>query len=165
VVARTDPLTRLPNRGQLDQGLPELIAQAREEQQPLCLLFLDIDHFKAINDRHGHAVGDRCLIAVGRILRRHVRASDLMARYGGEEFVVALEGAAPERAMEAAEALRVAVEAEGRAVDGHEIGMTISLGVSDLREEDSPATLLSRADAALYRAKREGRNRVVSDFS
>lgn len=163
-VARTDALTRLPNRAQLDQGLAELLQLAARDQLPLSLMFLDLDHFKLINDRHGHAIGDRCLATVGNILRRHVRASDLIARYGGEEFVLALEGAGHERSVAAAEELRRAVEEEGRAIDGRAIGLTVSIGVADFRTGDSVADLLARADAALYRAKREGRNRVVADF-
>jgi diguanylate cyclase (GGDEF)-like protein len=162
-VARIDPLTRLPNRAQLLPGLEELLGQARRASRPLSLLFLDLDHFKAINDRHGHAVGDRCLMLVGHVLRRHVRASDLVARYGGEEFVLALEGAGAERATAAAEELRAAVQEEGLLVDGHAVGVTVSIGVAALRQDDTVETLLARADAALYRAKHEGRNRAVVD--
>jgi diguanylate cyclase (GGDEF)-like protein len=163
-VARTDPLTRLPNRSRLDRDLGELMLQAEQLGQPLCMLFLDLDHFKAINDRHGHAVGDRCLVMVGNLLRRHVRASDLIVRYGGEEFVLALDGAGRERGMAAAESLRAAVEESGREIDGRKIGLTVSIGLGDYRPGDRVETLLARADAALYRAKREGRNRIAADL-
>ncbi len=162
-VAHTDPLTRLPNRSRLDRDLGELMRQAEQGGQPLCVLFLDIDHFKAINDRYGHAVGDRCLVMVGNLLRRHVRASDLIVRYGGEEFVLALDGAGGERGIAAAENLRAAVQEHGKDIDGHAIGLTVSIGLADCRAGDRVETLLARADAALYRAKREGRNRVVVD--
>lgn len=164
-VARIDPLTHLPNRLDMDQGLALLIRQARDELAPLSLMFLDLDRFKTINDRHGHAVGDACLAAVGTILRHHVRASDLIARYGGEEFVLALEGAGRERALEAAEALRAAVQAEAVIVDGARVDLTVSIGLSELRPQDTAADLLARADAALYRAKQHGRNRVEADFA
>lgn len=163
-VARTDALTRLPNRSELEQGLARLIRHAEHNDAPLSLMFLDLDHFKSINDRHGHAIGDRCLVMVGDILRRHVRASDLIVRYGGEEFVLALEGAGRERGIAAAEQLRAAVEQEGREIDGHAVQLTVSIGLTDHRDGDDVERLVARADAALYRAKREGRNRVVSDL-
>ncbi|MFZ1724389.1 MAG: GGDEF domain-containing protein, partial [Dokdonella sp.] len=122
------------------------------------------DHFKAINDRHGHAIGDRCLVLVGNILRRHVRASDLIVRYGGEEFVIALEGAGRERGMLAAEELRLAVAQEGREIEGRAVQLTVSIGLTDFRVGDQVESLLTRADAALYRAKREGRNRLAADL-
>ena len=163
VVARTDPLTRLPNRAQLDDGLDERIDDARARGQPLAVMFIDLDRFKAINDALGHAVGDRCLEAIGRVLRRHVRAEDLLVRYGGEEFVLVLQGAGTERAHTVAETLRRAVAEECIEIDGRRIPLTASIGVSDLRADDSAAELLARADAALYRAKHEGRDRVVLD--
>jgi diguanylate cyclase (GGDEF)-like protein len=163
-VARTDALTRLPNRNQLDHDLAELMRQAEHNKLPLSLMFLDLDHFKAINDRHGHAIGDRCLVMVGNILRRHVRASDLIVRYGGEEFVLALEGAGRERGIAAAEGLRAAVEEGVREIDGCAVGLSVSIGLTDHRPGDRVEDLLARADAVLYRAKREGRNRVVADL-
>jgi diguanylate cyclase (GGDEF)-like protein len=164
-VARIDPLTLLPNRAELDRGLETLLRQAQQDGLPACVMFVDLDHFKSINDRFGHGVGDICLTAMGRILRHHVRASDLIARYGGEEFVLALEGAGRERAATVAEALRAAVQEQGRELEGYCVELTASIGVSDYRAGDRPADLLARADAALYRAKHEGRNRVVLDFA
>lgn len=164
-VAATDALTRLPNRNQLDHDLAELVQQAEDDDQPLSVMFMDLDHFKAINDRHGHAIGDRCLVLIGNILRRHVRASDLIVRYGGEEFVLALEGAGHERGMAAAEELRLAVEQEGREIEGRAVHLTVSIGLTDFRPGDNVENLLTRADAALYRAKREGRNRLAVDLA
>jgi diguanylate cyclase (GGDEF)-like protein len=163
--ARIDPLTRLPNRAQLDDGLARLMERSRREAVPLALLFLDLDHFKAINDRHGHAAGDRCLAMVSAILRRHVRPADLVARYGGEEFVVVLEGASHARAAQAAEALRAAVAAATLEHEGVAMPVTASIGLTDLRPDDSMQALLERADAALYRAKQAGRDRVEIDFT
>jgi len=163
VVARTDPLTRLPNRAQFDQRFAQVVAAAHSAGQPLSVMFLDLDRFKAINDAHGHAAGDQCLEAVGEVLRRHVRASDLVVRYGGEEFVLALEGAGLERAASAAELLRAAVESEGCALDSRRIALTVSIGVAELRPGEDALALLARADAALYRAKQQGRNRVACD--
>ena len=163
--ARTDPLTELPNRAEFDAALAARLHAARESGAPLWLMFLDLDHFKSINDRHGHAVGDACLKAVGDILRKHVRAGDLIARYGGEEFVLMIEGAGAQRALDAAESLRAAVNAEAIRVKPHRIVLSVSIGLSELRAEDEAAELLARADAALYRAKQNGRNRVEADFA
>ncbi len=158
--ASIDPLTRLANRGQLDHGLRERMAQARSGR-PLSVLFLDIDHFKSINDRHGHEAGDACLVRLSVLLRRQVRPTDLVARYGGEEFVVVLDGGDAERAAELAESLRAAVEREGVRVRDASVRLTLSVGVACHRPDDQVDDLLKRADDALYAAKQGGRNRVV----
>jgi diguanylate cyclase (GGDEF)-like protein len=163
--ATIDPLTRLPNRAQLDEGLARLMEQSRNDGTPLALMYLDLDHFKAINDRFGHAAGDRCLALVSAILRRHVRPADLVARYGGEEFVIVLEGAGHARASQAAEALRAAVADARVEHEGLVIPVAASIGLTDLRPDDSMEELLKRADEALYRAKQGGRNRVEVDFA
>jgi diguanylate cyclase (GGDEF)-like protein len=162
--ALIDPLTRLPNRAQLDEGLARMMEQSRSEGTPLALMYLDLDHFKSINDRFGHAAGDRCLALVSAILRRHVRPGDLVARYGGEEFVIVLAGAGHARARQAAEALRAAIAETPVQHEGEAIPIAASIGVSDLRPDDSMQDLLKRADEALYRAKQGGRNRVEVDF-
>ena len=163
--AAIDPLTRLPNRAQLDEGLARLIAQARADDAPLALMYVDLDHFMAINDRFGHAAGDRCLALVSAVLRRHVRPGDLVARYGGEEFVIVLEGTGHARARQAAEALRAAVAEAKVEHEGVVIPVAASIGLGDLRPDDSMEDLLRRADEALYRAKQGGRNRVEADFA
>ncbi len=159
--AMTDTLTGLPNRAQLDVGAAQLLRTAADRAYPLAVLFVDLDHFKQVNDRFGHDVGDACLQAMAASLRRHVRSSDLVARYGGEEFVVLLQGADTEAALRMSEALRAAVETEGRVVDGRPVGLTASIGVATRRPGDDVAQLFKRADAALYRAKHGGRNRIV----
>jgi diguanylate cyclase (GGDEF)-like protein len=161
VLARTDPLTRLPNRGHLDYRLAEMMDRTAVGR--LTLMFVDIDRFKSINDRYGHAVGDLCLTAVARTLRQQVRASDLIARYGGEEFVLVVEAPSPAVARELAETIRRAVQDSGREIAGKPVRVTASIGVATCRWNDSAATLLARADAALYRAKAAGRNRVETD--
>ena len=159
--AMTDPLTGLPNRAQLDLGVAQLMDAAAAREDALAVLFVDLDHFKQVNDRFGHDVGDACLQAMSGILRRHVRTTDLVARYGGEEFVLVLDGADDVSALRAAETLRAAVEADGRHVDGTLVGLTVSIGVATLETGDDVTRLFKRADAALYRAKHAGRNCVI----
>jgi diguanylate cyclase (GGDEF)-like protein len=161
VVARTDPLTGMANRSQLDASLPLMLASSADSGQPLSLMFLDLDRFKTINDQHGHAFGDDCLAAFAAILRAHVRGSDLLTRYGGEEVVLVLPGASIEHAADIAETLRAAVEREGREVQGRPVALTVSIGVAAWHSGETDAELMARADAALYRAKHQGRNRVV----
>jgi diguanylate cyclase (GGDEF)-like protein len=159
--ARTDPLTGLPNRAELDSSLPGRIAEAHRSARPLSLMFIDLDLFKRINDRWGHDVGDLCLAQAAEAMRRHVRASDLMARYGGEEFVLVLDGATLEVAVAIAAELRAGVERHGLDIGGKPVGLTVSIGIAELRAGDDAGELLRRADEALYRAKAEGRNRYV----
>lgn len=164
LTARTDPLTGLPNRAELDSGLPGRVADARRDARPLSVMFIDLDHFKRINDRWGHDVGDLCLSAAAAEMRKHVRASDLIARYGGEEFVLVLDGADFDVATAIAGELRAGVERHGLSVAGRPVGLTVSIGIAQLRAGDDAGELLRRADEALYRAKAEGRNRLVVAF-
>lgn len=159
-VARVDPLTGLANRGQLDLSLESLLQASASSGNPLSVMFLDLDHFKVINDTYGHGVGDDCLVACAQILRKALRASDLLARYGGEEFVVVLPGATLARAGEIAETLRTTIQRHGDTVAGRTVGLTASIGLAEWHRGESVTALLERADAALYCAKNNGRNRV-----
>ena len=155
--AHQDALTGLANRARFIERFAEL--QADAVHHPLCLVLVDIDHFKAVNDRHGHLAGDACLKAVARALLSHVRKSDLVARFGGEEFVILLPGANLKTAIRAAEGLRLAVAG---ASTWPGVALTASFGVTEVRPEE-PSSLeqaVGRADAALYAAKDRGRNRV-----
>ena len=174
----TDALTGVHNRRYFEHRCLIEIAQARRHRHPLACLFLDIDGFKAINDRHGHAAGDAVLRAVGQSIQGQLRAGDTIARWGGEEFVALLPQAAKTQAREIAERIRSRIAAQ--AVQAHAAGtagtadaapipVTISIGLSLLGQDIAgrePAQLaqglLAAADQALYRAKHEGRNRVVS---
>lgn len=164
LLAMTDPLTGLANRRRTDYRGSEAFKQARLSGQPFCVLAIDIDHFKQVNDTHGHAVGDVVLQRVGRECQRTLRKLDLMGRIGGEEFTGLLPETAEPAACFVAERLRAGVE--GLDLDDVVPGLrvTISLGVAQMREGDPDfAAVLARADAAMYRAKQAGRNRVVSD--
>jgi two-component system, cell cycle response regulator len=159
-LATTDPLTCLSNRRALLAALQIEISLATRHDSPLSFALLDVDHFKSINDTHGHAAGDQVLAAIGGLLRRELRVPDLPARWGGEEFVVALRHTDGEGGRFAAERIRKAVQALKIHVGDTEISITVSIGVTAFASGDSAETLVERADRAMYRAKTDGRNRV-----
>ena len=161
VLALTDELTRLPNRRAFFARAAESLAVARRGEAPLALLALDIDHFKRINDTHGHEAGDRVLQQVAHAARAALRPGDLIGRTGGEEFLALLPGAAPGAAAEIAERLRAAVAAIDASAIAAGLRVTVSVGVAARRaDESSVEAVVRRADEALYRAKESGRNRV-----
>ena len=157
-----DPLTGLGNRAALDAALERELAAANRHAQPLSLIILDVDHFKRINDRHGHLVGDAVLRALASMVSGEIRDSDIALRYGGEEFVVVLARTARNGAELLAERIRKRVAREAIDVGGRSLGITVSLGTSTLEAGDDTESLLARADAALYVSKQCGRNRVTS---
>ncbi len=159
-----DPLTQLHNRRYFDESIARDVARAIRLNEPLALLAIDLDHFKQVNDTHGHAIGDRVLQNLARVISADVRASDLVCRFGGEEFLVSLPGATLMAALGRAEQFRSRfAESWVEAGAGVEVRCTLSVGVAMFpsNEETIEATL-RRADAALYEAKRAGRNRVVA---
>jgi diguanylate cyclase (GGDEF)-like protein len=160
-LAITDPLTEAYNREFLHQYLPQAIELADQRGEPLAVAMIDVDHFKDVNDRFGHAVGDRVLSDVAHRLRAGIRAGDLLVRYGGEEFLALLPGTDRQLALEIAERVRAKLENDPIAVDAQAIAVRISIGVAERRRGvDSSLELIRRADQALYAAKRMGRNRV-----
>jgi len=157
--ASKDPLTGLRNRRRFVDDLAGRLRTATRTGEPLSLVLLDVDHFKAVNDTHGHAVGDDVLIGVAQALRGHARAEDVV-RYGGEEFVVLLPRLGPAAAAARAEVLRAACAAVD--VEVEDVRVTISAGVASCPDHgDSPDELLLAADRALYAAKEGGRDRVA----
>ncbi|MDC7827765.1 MULTISPECIES: GGDEF domain-containing protein [Pseudomonas] len=157
--ALRDALTGVGNRNALDRALVRELELARRTQQPLSLLMLDLDHFKRINDRFGHSVGDDVLRQTARTLSNCLRSMDMIFRFGGEEFCVLLSATGHEAAHIVAERLRAAVEAQSETAGAIPLPVTLSLGLATLRDVESPRCLLLRADRALYQAKAEGRNR------
>jgi diguanylate cyclase (GGDEF)-like protein len=159
-MTRTDQLTGLFNRRHLDVALEAEVSRARRERRPLGVLMLDLDQFKSFNDRFGHPAGDALLRAVAELLTAQLRPTDTVARYGGEEFTVLLPGSPREECVRIAERLRRRLR-ELRSGSG-QAATTASIGVATSPEDGETATeLIAAADAALYQAKREGRDRVV----
>ena len=156
--ASTDPLTGLPNRRYFEEYV-ELLGRGRRAADAIGILMVDVDRFKVLNDRFGHAVGDVVLRAIGRTIASTVRDLDVPARFGGEEFVILLRNPSSDVALEVGERIREAVER----IDLRDVGVgpvTVSVGASVSRDGEAVASLVQRADHALYRAKHYGRNRV-----
>ena len=154
-----DPLTKLSNRRFILTQLAAAVSAARRHVRALSVAIVDIDHFKSVNDEHGHASGDRVLAAVANSMRQHLRAEDQLGRLGGEEFLAVLPDSDARAAAPTAEKLRNAVAALAVSHEGGELAVTISIGWAAW-EGESPEELLRRADEALYEAKRGGRDRV-----
>jgi diguanylate cyclase (GGDEF)-like protein len=158
--ALRDPLTGAGNRIAMEQSLIREFEIARRQQQPLSVLMLDIDHFKGINDTHGHATGDEVLRAVTHAVKDRLRNIDQVFRFGGEEFLIVLTNTGRESAALVGERLRNAALRLTYPVKGRPVELTVSLGCSTLLPGESSDSMLRRADTALYAAKRKGRNRL-----
>lgn len=163
-LARFDPLTGLANRRLLQKGLLRDSARAIRVHEPYAVLMVDIDHFKAVNDQHGHLAGDAVLRHVAQLMTQRLRAPDMVGRWGGEEFLVLLPVTPQAGALRVAQALREIVEQTPCTWLGRSIAVTISVGACAefLQAGDDPERLVQAADHALYKAKESGRNRVVS---
>ena len=163
-IANVDGLTGLFNRRWMNEFFQRQISRALNNNKPMALILADLDHFKKINDKHGHLVGDEILFAVASMLTQQIRPTDLLARFGGEEFAFVLPETSPEEAHQIAERIRSSLE-EARLGFGDElkdeIKMTLSLGVTNLMLGDNIHMMLSRADLALYQAKKNGRNCIA----
>jgi diguanylate cyclase len=162
----TDPLTGLANRKQFDDKLTQAMADAAERSEPLSLIMTDIDHFKTFNDTWGHLTGDQVLRLVAMSVKQNVKGQDIAARYGGEEFAVILPNTVLRSGLTVADHIRRAVMSKElmKRSTGQNLGrVTISLGVATARKGDTIQSLIARADACLYAAKRNGRNRVICE--
>jgi len=162
----TDPLTALGNRKYFDRALAEAVKVARERGEPLSMMLFDIDYFKSFNDNYGHLTGDQVLRLVAMTLKQNIKGQDITARYGGEEFAVVLPNTALRQALTVADNIRRAVMSKElkKKSTGEILGrVTISAGVAVLSPRDDADSLIERADACLYAAKRNGRNRVICE--
>ncbi len=160
--AETDPLTTLLNRRGFFAGAGALMAANKLKSKPVSLLAFDLDHFKSVNDRYGHKAGDAVLDLFARVVRKTMRAGDIIGRIGGEEFVAVLSGTLAEASI-AAERVRAAFEAAALSPDSPKIPVTVSIGVACGLPDVAIDMLIVRADGLLYRAKANGRNRVERD--
>lgn len=160
--AYTDSLTGLHNRGWLDDMFAREVSRTERDNLPLCLIMIDVDHFKRFNDEYGHLAGDEVLVKVGEHIRKPLRPNDLVARFGGEEFSVLLPETKIEHAMIIAERLRENVcNAPAGVFEGHTLPqITISLGVTEYKPSYTLETMIASADIAMYKAKQNGRNCV-----
>jgi len=163
-LARKDALTNLLNRGAILEVLASELARARRERTPLSVIMADVDHFKRVNDTHGHLAGDAVLREIARRMGEQLRPYDAVGRYGGEEFLVVLPGCTDEEALEVAERLRERAADEPVVFEGASIPVTISLGVAPQERvlSEAPEPVIAAADTALYGAKRSGRNRFCT---
>jgi diguanylate cyclase len=154
----TDPLTGLPNRREFNDRLEERMAAWNRRVEPFSLVILDVDHFKKLNDQHGHLAGDQVLATIGRALRGAIRRDDSVARYGGEEFAILLPNTTLDQSMHVAEKVREAVGRISVNHNGQRLTVTASGGFAAIRSQEPAESLIQRADSALYAAKAAGRN-------
>jgi len=161
-LATTDPLTSALNRRAFQQRAEHELVRSQRQGTPLCLAMLDLDHFKRVNDQYGHAVGDKVLVAFSELCRQQARSTDLFARFGGEEFVILLPDSDLNAAQLRLERLRNALHAQPLDTAQGPLHVTVSIGLSCAQPGDSLQQLLQRADAQLYNAKAQGRNRIAT---
>jgi diguanylate cyclase len=157
--ANIDQLTGIPNRRAYQTRLQEERLRSQRENKPMCLLVWDIDHFKKINDRYGHQMGDKILSCVAKKITQRLRGSDFTARFGGEEFVSLLPDCDAENALQLAEQIRQEIGCCDQTSPQEPIPVTLSCGIAEVVAGESDRELFARADVALYRAKNEGRDR------
>ncbi|WP_176510999.1 sensor domain-containing diguanylate cyclase [Pseudomonas faucium] len=162
-LATLDSLTGLPNRRSFDLLAAQALQQAQRDCAPLVALLIDLDHFKVLNDTHGHLAGDEVLRQFANVLQGSLRQSDILCRWGGEEFIVLLRETQGRQAIDVAQKIRRRTEQLTFSYDDQPLRLTTSIGLSSLQPGDTLHALLSRADRALYRAKQAGRNRVCSE--
>ncbi|MDD0842039.1 sensor domain-containing diguanylate cyclase [Pseudomonas sp. Gutcm_11s] len=162
-LATTDVLTGLPNRRGFDLLATQALHESVRERSPLSALLIDLDHFKLLNDTHGHLAGDQVLRGFARSLQGNLRQSDIICRWGGEEFILLLKDTGTTTARLLAEKIRQQTEEELFPFNGVDLQVTTSIGVTELQGDESLERLIARADRALYRAKQSGRNRVCED--
>lgn len=160
--ARTDPLTTVANRKAFDEKLHLLISAWERHRHSFVLMMVDLDHLKRINDAHGHQAGDLALSKLGTSLRQWLREGDFVARYGGDEFSVLMPKTDLETGVQTAEMIRAraATQASGVTYRGEQVALSMSIGLTVAAEGDTTERIIQRADEALYRAKRQGRNQV-----
>ena len=160
--ALIDDLSGVSNRKAFDETLQFMVSKSKRRHVPFTLLLLDVDHFKRINDTHGHQSGDRVVTLLGQTLKEQVRPSDFVGRFGGDEFAVLIGGLREAEAAKVASRIRKAVEQKNFdvGIGGARVAVTLSMGMSGVRDDDTPEAIFQRADKALYKSKQCGRNQL-----
>jgi diguanylate cyclase (GGDEF)-like protein len=161
-LAITDSLTRIMNRRGITVALLDSMAQSERYHTPLTVAMADIDHFKRINDTHGHEAGDKVLVEIANALSEELRMPDKVGRYGGEEFLILLPHTTLVQGRKIADRIRATLSRLRIALDGEKVSLTLSFGLVQFRDGEDLEQMLSRVDRALYEAKQTGRNRVVA---
>ncbi|MDG6398391.1 sensor domain-containing diguanylate cyclase [Pseudomonas quasicaspiana] len=161
--ATLDSLTGLPNRRGFNLWAVKTLKDAQRDARPLTAMLLDLDHFKRLNDTHGHLAGDEVLAGFAEDLKSCLRQSDIICRWGGEEFIILLKGTDTVDAHDVAEKIRLLAEQHRYTFSGEPLYVTVSIGLSRLRPDDTLQSLIARADSALYRAKQNGRNQICTE--
>jgi diguanylate cyclase (GGDEF)-like protein/PAS domain S-box-containing protein len=160
-LAWKDELCKIPNRRYLNEKLEMFVEMYKKFDMSFGMLFLDIDHFKRVNDTYSHEVGDKVLKMVSKTISHNLRSNDIVARWGGEEFVICLNGIKYEEFKASADRIRILVENSFIMVDDKKLNVTVSIGGTLVKKEDDVASILKRADELLYNSKNTGRNRVT----
>jgi len=160
--ARTDPLTGLPNRAAYDEQIAQEYERWSRYATNFSVVVCDLDFFKKVNDSYGHLAGDKVLRLVAKVISKNIRTTDFACRFGGEEFVVLLPSSSVKESIEAMEKVRKKLETSPFNFHGEPVNITMSFGVTEIKDGDSVDELFARADQALYQAKENGRNRVCS---
>lgn len=160
-LAMVDELTGLASRRMVEETIRARLLEFRRYGWPVAVLLADVDHFKRINDTYGHNTGDEVLRVIGRTLTQSVRPFDLVGRWGGDEFIVVAANVAAPQLSAIANRLLLLVQASRPRVNGHRIGLSVSIGAATATETDTPSSLIGRADTLMYASKRSGRNRVT----
>ena len=163
-LATLDSLTDLPNRRGFDLLAAQSLHEAQRESEPLTALLFDLDHFKRLNDSHGHLAGDAVLSGFAQDLKSSLRQADIICRWGGEEFIVLLKNTDSSKALLLAEKIRKRIEQQSYSYEGKSLHIAVSIGLTVLQSEDTLHSLLARADHALYRAKQSGRNQICVEL-
>jgi diguanylate cyclase (GGDEF)-like protein len=161
-LAFTDKLTGLYNRRYIEDFIKSRMEDYQKRGIPFCVMFLDIDHFKLFNDNYGHELGDEVICMVGKACSLMIRSSDLFGRFGGEEFVAVLPGTNEQNMYVIADAMRSIVENTGISSGGDQLKVTISIGATMVRPDDTAESVMKRADELLYMSKEAGRNQVTT---
>lgn len=164
MMASTDKLTGAANRQAFEEYFTPALSRSLVESTPMAVLIIDIDHFKQVNDKYGHNIGDLVIQSAANVLKSNLKEADLLCRWGGEEFLVLLPNMNISQAHELADRMRETVAARSIKVNGNDINITISSGVAEYRKTETPEELINRADIALYQAKEQGRNQVVLSY-